>query len=122
MKTICFAVVAMTFVLIAACSDQREVKITGPVIDAPVTYLYLKPFFDSKCAAAGCHDNVTAAAGYDMTTYAAVITRATAGDANSRLLTKIQAGGSMNGLLGDYSDTKIEAVRQWIVDYSLQEQ
>ncbi len=106
---------------VAACSDRQDVHITGPEIQTPVTYQYLKPFFDGKCATSGCHDAATAAAGYDMSTYAGVITRASADNESSPLLVKVQSGGSMNEFLGDYPDTRIEAIRQWIVDYDLQE-
>lgn len=121
MKTTWRIAAIAILVSLISCSEQREVKITGPGIESPVTYEYLKPFFDSRCASAGCHDQATAAGGYEMSTYGAVITRATAGDANSRLLTKIQEDGSMYIYLGDYPETKIEAIRRWIVEDGLLE-
>ena len=77
----------------------------------------MKAIFDNNCIS--CHSGASPLANYDMTTYAGVISGATAGDSSSTLVQKSIEGGSMNSFYS--SDSEIDKVVQWVVVDGLSE-
>lgn len=93
----------------------------------PLTYVAdIKPFLDANCI--GCHQGGTPAGSYDLTTYAAVlgngtdgISNAIAGNGDSKLITKILSGESMNNYLGSDKAGAIVMITKWVVVDSLRQ-
>jgi hypothetical protein len=83
---------------------------TGPLAYTPD----MKPIFDSDCVY--CHSNSRPSGNYSMSTYAAVMRDVVPGNANSRLVTTTQSGGSMYRYWTGDRVTKAALVRSWVVD------
>ena len=106
--------VLLNFVLIGGCSELNDAP--PGEIAGNLTYTNdLKEIFDNNCIQ--CHFGDTPPAGYNMTSYEGVITKATAGDPNSTLIIVSDDGGSMH-IYYD-SEEEIEKVIQWVVEDSL---
>lgn len=98
------------------CSELNDAP--PDVIVNNLTYTAdIKEIIDNNCIL--CHSGANPQGGYDMTTYANVVTRATAGDSSSILVQKSIVGGSMNGFYS--SDSDIDRVVQWVVKDDLVE-
>lgn len=106
--------VLIMFVIISGCSELNDAP---PEVAAEnLTYTNdMKEIFDNNCIQ--CHIGDTPPAGYNMTSYEGVISKATAGDPNSILVIVSDDGGSMH-IYYD-SEQEIEKVIQWVVEDSL---
>ncbi len=99
------------------CSELNDAPTEVPIDNLTYT-ADMKEIFDDKCIS--CHSEANLQGNYDMTTYANVITRATAGDSSSILVQKSIEGGSMNIRYGG-STLDIDKVVQWVVEDNLAE-
>lgn len=98
------------------CSELNDAP--PDVIVNNLTYTAdIKEIFDNNCIS--CHSGANPLGSYDMTTYANIITRATAGDSSSILVQKSIVGGSMN--IRYSSNLEIDKVVQWVVENDLVE-
>lgn len=109
----------LIFSMITALNGCSELNDAPPdTVAKNLTYTEdIKEIFDNNCIS--CHSGATPPAGYDMTTYEGVITRATAGESTSTLILVSDDGGSMH-IYYD-SEVEIENVIQWVVEDSLAE-
>ena len=107
-------VIFIMFIVLSGCSELNDAP--SDMIAENLTYTKdMKEIFDKNCIS--CHIGDTPPAGYDMTSYEGVITKATAGDPNSTLVIVSDDGGSMH-IYYD-SEHEIEKVVQWVVEDSL---
>ena len=112
-----YTLISIVLLLIqTGCSELNDAP--PEVIAENLTYTNdMKEIFDQNCIS--CHSGTTPQANYDMATYAGVITKATAGDPNSLLVTVSVEGGSMHGYYN--IDLEIDKVVQWVVEDNLAE-
>ena len=109
-----FFVFFMVMLYTVACSKYYKAPETNET--RKVVYLNdIKEIFDSNCIS--CHSGGYPPAGYDLTTYDSVITRAVAGDSSSALVVESIEGGSMHNWYD--SKREIEDVVRWVVVDSL---
>lgn len=102
--------------MLSSCSELNDAPPPPDLIVEKLTYTNeMKEIFDNNCIQ--CHKEINPIAGYDMTTYEGVVTRATAGDTSSTLVRVSIDGGSMHGFYD--SEHEIEKVVQWVVEDSL---
>ncbi len=75
----------------------------------------IKVIVDNSCATSGCHNNASAAGGYDLSNYTGVKTMVD----NNRFLAVIESG-SMPKNASKLDNCTINKVRSWIVKGALQ--
>jgi len=118
-----------TYTLVASnASGSVESAVTVTVTAAPtppapaaLTYVNdIKPIMDSNCIM--CHGGPSPTAGRDFSTYAGVMTVATPGDPNSRLIQMTRTGGAMHFYLNPNPDVRAQTIYDWIVTYGAPEQ
>jgi mono/diheme cytochrome c family protein len=122
---------AMVMILSAACGSSTATpgSPTSPsstatpdplVSTGPLAYdPDLKAIFQSDCVR--CHGSSGASAGYSMTTYAGVRAAVSPGNAQSRLVTVTQPGGSMYSRFSGDNAGRSNMVKSWVVTYNAAE-
>jgi mono/diheme cytochrome c family protein len=108
--------------LMAACSERRDLPTAAPEPDRVTYEEVIQPLFEQRCVS--CHSGSSPAARYDMTTLEGIqgngtddIPNAIAGDPQSLLVVKSQPGESMNRYY--VGQAEVDLVVKWVVEDSL---
>jgi len=112
-----FACAAGTFD--SAASPTAPTNVVAPPAGTTPAYTQdVKPILDGDCVR--CHGSRNPSAGYDLSSYAAVMRAVVAGSANSRLVTATRPGGSMYNMLSGDRATKSTTITNWVLGGALQ--
>ena len=117
-----------TAVFLAACGGGQIIP-TGPTtatssasIPDPSTATSLTytsniaPILQGDCVM--CHNSSLRSAGYDLSSYSAVMRAVTPGNANSVLVRATQPGGVMYSMMGASASNGAATIRRWVVDFN----
>jgi hypothetical protein len=115
-----------TYTLVASnasgsVQSTATVTVTAPPPPPGLTYVAdVKPILDSNCIM--CHGGSQPTAGLDLSTYRGVMTVATPGDPNSRIIQMTRTGGAMHGYLNPDPAGRADTIYRWIVNFGAAQQ
>ncbi|MCX6537656.1 MAG: hypothetical protein NT151_01780 [Acidobacteria bacterium] len=102
----------------SASPTSPTTVVAPPAGTTPAYTQDVKPILDGDCVR--CHGSRSPSAGYDLSSYTAVMRAVVAGNASSRLVVATRSGGSMYGLLSGDRATKSTMIRNWVLGGALQ--
>ncbi len=98
-------------------SSTTSGSIPDPATATSLTYTSnVAPILQSDCVM--CHNSSLRSAGYDLSSYSAVMRAVTPGNANSVLVRATQPGGVMYSLMGSSAANGAATIRRWVVDFN----
>lgn len=126
--SVCLVVPIATAALASGCAagtfdsptspSSQAIVVAPPAGTTPAYNQDVKPILDGDCVR--CHGSRSPSAGYDLSSYAAVMRAVVVGSTSSRLVTATRSGGSMYGMLSGDRAIKSTIIRDWVVGGALQ--
>jgi hypothetical protein len=125
---VCLLVPVVAGALVSACAAGRfdsgasptsPTNVVAPPAGTTPSYTQdVKPILDGDCIR--CHGKTRPSAGYDLSSYAAVMRAVVSGSASSRLVVVTKSGGSMYNMLSGDRAAKSTTIKNWVLGGAIQ--